>query len=97
MISENCLIPELTACNSGEQPGFSNINSGFWIGDFGLLVPGFARLPAIEFVALFPRIDISNVLKDKRYDRSGESGVPVLGANSWTNIDSLKWRYEWNC
>jgi hypothetical protein len=36
-----------------------NINSGFWIGDFGLLTPAFARLPAIRSVALFPRIDIS--------------------------------------
>jgi hypothetical protein len=25
------------------------INSGFWIGDFGLLIPEFARLPAIGF------------------------------------------------
>jgi hypothetical protein len=30
-----------------------HINSGFWIGDFGLLVPEFARLPAVESVALF--------------------------------------------
>jgi hypothetical protein len=37
----------------------AHINSGFWIGDFGLLVPEFARLPAVESVALFSRIDIS--------------------------------------
>jgi hypothetical protein len=35
-----------------------NINSGFWISDFGLPIPEFARLPAIESVALFPRTDI---------------------------------------
>jgi hypothetical protein len=29
------------------------------MGDFGLLIPEFARLPAIESVALFPRIDIN--------------------------------------
>jgi len=37
------------------------MNSGFWIGDFGLLIPEFARLPAIESVELFPRIDITLV------------------------------------
>jgi hypothetical protein len=37
----------------------ANINSGFWIGDFGLLIPEFTRLPAIESVAVFLRIDIN--------------------------------------
>jgi len=37
----------------------SHINSGFWIGDFGWLIPEFAGLPTLESVALFPRIDIS--------------------------------------
>ncbi|WP_448598699.1 hypothetical protein [Thermoleptolyngbya sp.] len=46
------LVPTLHAA--------SYINSGFWIGDFGLPAPEFAGLPAIESVALFPRIDISN-------------------------------------
>jgi hypothetical protein len=36
------------------------INSGFWIGDSGLPIPEFARLSAIESVALFPRIDTRN-------------------------------------
>jgi len=39
--------------------GICYVNSGFWIGDFGLLIPEFARPPAIGSVALFPRIDIS--------------------------------------
>ncbi|WP_448601500.1 hypothetical protein, partial [Thermoleptolyngbya sp.] len=39
------------------------INPGFWIGDFGLLIQKFARLPAIESVALFPRIDIRSGLQ----------------------------------
>jgi hypothetical protein len=34
-----------------------NINSGFWISDFGLPIPEFAGLPAIESVAIFSRID----------------------------------------
>ncbi|WP_448598173.1 hypothetical protein [Thermoleptolyngbya sp.] len=36
-----------------------DINSGFWIGDFGLRIPKFTRLPPIESVALFPRMDMS--------------------------------------
>jgi hypothetical protein len=36
------------------------INPGFWIGDSGLPIPEFVRLPVIESVALFPRIDITD-------------------------------------
>ncbi|WP_448596478.1 hypothetical protein, partial [Thermoleptolyngbya sp.] len=35
------------------------LDFGFWIGDFGLPIPEFARLSAIESVALVPRLDIS--------------------------------------
>ncbi|WP_448596576.1 hypothetical protein, partial [Thermoleptolyngbya sp.] len=38
----------------------SPINSGFWIGGFGLLIPEFAGPPAIGSVVLFPRIDITH-------------------------------------
>jgi hypothetical protein len=37
----------------------ANLDFGFWISDFGLLIPEFARLSAIESVALVPRLDIS--------------------------------------
>ncbi|WP_448597365.1 hypothetical protein [Thermoleptolyngbya sp.] len=43
----------------------THINSGFWIGDFRLPIPEFARLPAIESVAVFLRIDISGC-KERR-------------------------------
>jgi len=38
--------------------GLAILDWRFWIGDFGLLIPEFAGLPAIESLALFPRIDI---------------------------------------
>jgi hypothetical protein len=46
------------------------INSGFWIGDFGLLIPKFAGLPAIESVALFSGIDISRSASRKESQRN---------------------------
>ncbi|WP_448598457.1 hypothetical protein [Thermoleptolyngbya sp.] len=44
--SSNCVSP-------------TYINSRFWIGDFGWLIPELTRLPTIASVALFPRIDIT--------------------------------------
>ncbi len=58
------------------------INSGFWIGDFGSRIPEFSGLPAVESIALFSRIDITqlddfstrNCLESRKFIAS----VPVL-------------------
>ena len=51
----------------------ANRDFGFWIGDFGLLIPEFARLSAIESVALVPRLDIS-FAKESLLRRGAGSG-----------------------
>jgi len=42
---------------------------------FGLLIPEFARLPAIESVALFPRIDTRGCVRETSSNCTGPTAV----------------------